>query len=116
MSLHSEMLMTSLSHLHVPTQSLLALCMRLNFLLFSTAFQDSHLGLIGVAAFVGLRCSHEQATRVWNSHTISSSHGDYTSSGLTEEVIEWMTALMAKLLPPPLALRWGVIPIDPPFE
>lgn len=78
--------------------------------LILTARQGHYLGLVGMAAFMGLRCSHEQAQRVWESHQMSSTHADYSTSGLPEELIEWMTAVMAKLLPPPMALQWGVVP------
>lgn len=59
--------------------------------------QESHLGLIDVAAFMGLRCSEEQALKVWRSRRMAIRHGDYTNHGLPEETIEWMTITMGKL-------------------
>lgn len=66
-----------------------------------------------MAAFMGLECTPEQALRAWEEHRNSSPHGNFeTNPDLNEDLIEWMTDIMAKLLPPPLALRWGVTPTD----
>lgn len=77
-----------------------------------TPLQATHLGMIDLAAFMGLECSEQQALFVWESHQSSEVHGDYTTHGLRPETIEWMNATMARLLPPVTALHWGVNPID----
>jgi len=64
-----------------------------------------------MAAFMGLKCTDEQAFRVWKAHENTAPHGDYTTQGLQVDTIEWMNATMARLLPPTLALRYGVTPI-----
>lgn len=74
--------------------------------------QKNHETLIGMAAFMGLDCSDEQAFKAWKAHENQAPHGDYTTHGLRVETIEWMNETMARLLPPPLALRYGVTPID----
>lgn len=61
---------------------------------------------------MGLECSEEQANRAWKAHENKSPHGDYTTHGLPGNTVEWMNATMARLLPPSLALRWGVSPTD----
>lgn len=76
--------------------------------------QKTHEKLIGMAAFMGLACSREQALKVFEAHRNLSPHGNFTTHGLPAETIEWMTAIMARLLPPPLARRWGVTPTDLP--
>lgn len=80
----------------------------------ATLGQETHEALVDMATFMGLRCSQEEAFKVWAAHQSSSPHGNFTTRGLPEEVIEWMTAIMARLLPPPLARRWGVTPTDLP--
>lgn len=74
--------------------------------------QESHLTMVGIAAFMGLRCTPEQAFHVWRTHQNELPHGDYTAHNLDDEVVEWMNATMGKLLPEPLARRWGVVPTD----
>lgn len=78
----------------------------------SIALQGDHLGMIGLAAFMGLSCSEEEALRVWQSHQSASSHGDYTTFGLAPDTLESMNATMARLLPPAVSLHWGVTPTD----
>lgn len=69
--------------------------------------------MIEMAAFMGLDCTSEQAVKVWEAHRSSSTHGNFkTHPDLNEDLIEWMTDIMARLLPPPLALQWGVTPTD----
>lgn len=74
--------------------------------------QDHHHGFIGMADFMGLACSEEDALDVWHAHRNSVPHGDYSTHGLQQETIQWMNETMARLLPPSLALRWGVTPTD----
>lgn len=76
--------------------------------------QETHEGLVGMAAFMGLACSPKQALKVWEAHQSLSPHGNFTTHGLSMETIEWMTGIMARLLPPALARRWGVTPTDLP--
>ena len=68
--------------------------------------------LIDLAAFIGLECSEDQAKVVRKAHQNASPHGDYTTHGLQPETITWMNATMARLLPEPLARRWGLDPTD----
>lgn len=68
--------------------------------------------LIDLAAFMGLQCSEEQAKMLLKAHQNDSPHGDYRAHGLQQETIAWMNATMARLLPAPLALRWGLDPTD----
>lgn len=82
----------------------------------ATTAQKKSEALVGIAAFMGLQCSQEQALRVWNSHQHPLPRGNFSTYGLSPEIIEWMTAVMARLLPPPLAARWGVAPTDLPLE
>lgn len=84
------------------------------FFVCSDAVQESHLGLMGIATFMGLQCSEEQAFKVWQSRRKGTRSSDYTNHGLPEQTVEWMTDIMAKLLPPLLALRWGAILTDDP--
>ena len=70
------------------------------------------MGMIRLAEFMGLRCSEDQALKVWESHQTSSHRGDYTAHGLSVETIEWMNATMARLLPPVASLHWGLTPTD----
>lgn len=74
--------------------------------------QESPLPLIEMANFMGLECSYDQAFRAWKAHENASPHGDYTTHGLPVRTIEYMNATMARLLPPSLALRYGVTPTD----
>lgn len=74
--------------------------------------QASHLGLIDLAAFMGLGCTPEQALKVWLLHQNGSPHRDYTTYGLPSDTLIWMNATMARLLPEPMALRWGITPTD----
>lgn len=76
------------------------------------SYQASHLGMIQLAAFMGLECSEDQALEVWKSHRRPPLHGDYTTRGLPLETISWMNVTMARLLPPPVSLHWGVTPTD----
>lgn len=76
------------------------------------AVQGNHLGMIDLAAFMGLSCSEDQALRVWQSHQSASPHGDYTTYGLQPETLELMNATMARLLPPEVSLHWGLAPTD----
>lgn len=69
--------------------------------------------MINMAAFMGLECTSEQAMKAWEVHRSSSTHANFeTHPDLNKNLIEWMTNIMARLLPPPLALRWDVTPID----
>lgn len=62
---------------------------------------------------MGLKCSQEIAFKVWEAHRSASPHGNFaTHEGLSEETIEWMTGIMARLLPPPLARKWQVTPVE----
>lgn len=70
--------------------------------------QENHLHLIDMAAFMGLACSPDQAFKVWQLHSSESSRGDYTTHDLPGSTIEWMNATMSRLLPPNLALHWGL--------
>lgn len=74
--------------------------------------QDNHRGLIGMAAFMGLNCSDDDALRVWWSHHNANPHGDYNTYGLEGETLVWMNDTMARLLPPALAARWAITPTD----
>lgn len=74
--------------------------------------QGDHLSMIGLAAFMGLSCSEEEAMRVWQSHQSASSHSPYTTFGLPPETLNMMNATMARLLPPEASLHWGVTPTD----
>ncbi|CAM9389443.1 unnamed protein product [Scytosiphon promiscuus] len=74
--------------------------------------QANYLGMIDLAAFMGLECSEEQARLVWESHQNAEPHGDYTTHGLRLDTIEWMNATMARLLPPVTAIQWGITPTD----
>ncbi|CAN0313955.1 unnamed protein product [Ectocarpus sp. 6 AP-2014] len=74
--------------------------------------QESHVGFIAIAAFMGLECSEIQAAQVWNAHKQLSHDGGYGTHGLPVETIRSMNATMARLLPPTLALRWEVEPLD----
>lgn len=78
----------------------------------STALQGNHLGMIDLAAFMGLSCSEDQALEVWRSHQSASPHGDYTTYGLRKETLNLMNATMARLLPPEVSLHYGVAPTD----
>lgn len=94
---------------------LLSLCLPDACSTACTSVQESHLPFIDMAAFIGLACSPEQAFKVWESHRNPSPHGNFKSyPGLHADTIEWMTTIMGSLLPPPLALRWGVVPTDLP--
>lgn len=77
-----------------------------------TFAQESHVGVMDLAAFMGLECTEQQALNVWHAHQESSSHGGYTSYGLSTDTLEWMNATMARLLPEPVARRWGITPTD----
>ncbi|CAM9704703.1 unnamed protein product, partial [Hapterophycus canaliculatus] len=83
---------------------------RMSHSMFYDDLKASHLGMIDLAAFMGLECSEEEALRVWESHQSAEAHGDYTTHGLRLETIEWMNATMARLLPPATAIHWGLIP------
>ncbi|CAM9270241.1 unnamed protein product, partial [Ectocarpus sp. 13 AM-2016] len=48
--------------------------------------QESHVGFIAIAAFMGLECSEAQAAQVWNAHR-QPSRGGYGSHGLPAETI-----------------------------
>lgn len=72
--------------------------------------QESPLQLVGMANFMGLECSEDQAFQAWKAHENTSPHGDYTTHGLEVQTIEYMNATMANLLPPSLALRYGINP------
>ncbi|CAN0070517.1 unnamed protein product [Ectocarpus sp. 12 AP-2014] len=74
--------------------------------------QESHVGFIAIAAFMGLECSETQATRVWSAHRQPLRGGSYGTHGLPVETIRSMNTTMARLLPPTLALRWEVQPLD----
>ncbi|CAN0325939.1 unnamed protein product [Ectocarpus sp. 6 AP-2014] len=73
--------------------------------------QETHVGFIAIAAFMGLECSEAQAAEVWNAHRQRSRDGGYGSHGVSEETIRFMNTTMARLLPPTLALRWEVQPL-----
>ncbi|CAN0450242.1 unnamed protein product, partial [Ectocarpus sp. 12 AP-2014] len=79
---------------------------------FYEDLKDHHHGFIGMADFMGLACSEEDALEVWRAHRNPAPHGDYSTHGLQQETIQWMNETMARLLPPSLALRWGVTPTD----
>lgn len=72
--------------------------------------QESYQGLVDLAAFMGLRCTPEQALKVWKLHQNGSPHVDYTTYGLPSDTLQWMNATMARLLPEPMVLRWGLTP------
>ncbi|CAM9127032.1 unnamed protein product [Ectocarpus sp. 13 AM-2016] len=74
--------------------------------------QENHFGFIAIAAFMGLECSEAQAARVWDAHKQRSRDGGYGTHGLSVETIRSMNTTMARLLPPTLALRWEVQPLD----
>ncbi|CAM9813455.1 unnamed protein product [Pylaiella littoralis] len=80
--------------------------------MFYDDMKANHLGMIELAAFMGLSCSADQALQVWESHQSSSSNSDYTTYGLPAETIGWMNTTMARLLPPVASLHWGLTPTD----
>lgn len=65
-----------------------------------------------LAAFMGLKCTPEQAKEAWDSHTMPSPHKDYNSFDIPTEKIQYMNATMSKILPPEMAIRYGLTPID----
>lgn len=79
---------------------------------FYEDLQANHLGMIELAAFMGLSCSEDQAFKVWQSHRNASPHGDYSTHGLPPGTLDWMKATMARLLPPEMSLHWGLTPSD----
>ncbi|CAM9255875.1 unnamed protein product [Ectocarpus sp. 8 AP-2014] len=74
--------------------------------------QESHVGFIDIAAFMGLECSETQAAKVWEAHRQRSRDGGYNTYGLPVDTIRWMNITMATLLPPVLACRWEVQPMN----
>eukprot|EP00752_Nemacystus_decipiens_P009580 g8560.t1 len=83
-----------------------------SYVAFYDDLKGDHLGMIDLAAFMGLSCSEDQALRVWQSHQSASPHGDYTTYGLQPETLDLMNATMALLLPPEMSLHWGLTPTD----
>lgn len=80
--------------------------------IFYEDLQADYLGMVDLAAFMGLDCSSEQAKHVWLSHQSSGPPRDYTTQGLEVETIEWMNATMARLLPVPMVYHYGLVPTD----
>ncbi|CAM9463136.1 unnamed protein product [Ectocarpus sp. 6 AP-2014] len=80
--------------------------------MFYDDLQANPMGMIDLAAFMGLECSEDQARKVWESHQNAVPHGDYTTHGLQLGTIEWMNATMASLLPTAVSLHWGLNPTD----
>ncbi|CAN0230321.1 unnamed protein product [Ectocarpus sp. 12 AP-2014] len=80
--------------------------------MFYDDLQAKPMGMIDLAAFMGLACSEDQARKVWESHQNAVPHGDYTTHGLQLGTIEWMNATMASLLPTAVSLHWGLTPTD----
>ena len=70
------------------------------------------MGLIDMAAFMGLACAPEQALQVWTEHRNAATHSGNGTHSLLLETQEWMNATMARLLPEPLVYRWGLVPTD----
>ncbi|CAM9146736.1 unnamed protein product, partial [Ectocarpus fasciculatus] len=62
---------------------------------FYEDLQESHLGFIGIAGFMGLECSEEQASEVWNAHKQQSPDRGYGTHGLSVETITSMNTTMA---------------------
>ncbi|CAB1101820.1 unnamed protein product [Ectocarpus sp. CCAP 1310/34] len=77
-----------------------------------SSLKANPMGMIDLAAFMGLECSEDQARNVWESHQNAIPHGDYTTHGLQLGTIEWMNATMASLLPTAVSLHWGLTPTD----
>lgn len=67
--------------------------------------------LIDLAAFVGLKCTPEEADDVWQRHTYPNPPGNYTTYGVSIETLEWMNATMAATLPEAVLDRYGLTPI-----
>ncbi|CAN0194195.1 unnamed protein product [Ectocarpus sp. 8 AP-2014] len=80
---------------------------------FYEDLQESQLGFIGIAGFMGLECSEAQAYEAWNAHKQQSADRGYGTHGLSVDAISFMNTTMARLLPPALALRWEVRPSGP---
>jgi len=69
--------------------------------------QENPENLEELAAFMGLKCSKEQALDVWERHRNQSPHGNYNTYDLPVETIQMMNATMARLLPKAMLDRYG---------
>lgn len=66
--------------------------------------------MVDLAAFMGLKCSSDQALEIWQSLREPSAGDDSTAYVLPPETLEWMDDTMSRLLPEPMLGRWGLDP------
>ena len=70
--------------------------------------QASHIGLIDLAAVMGLACTPDQASETWRSLWKSPPHGEHLTYGLQTNTLLWMDETMSRLLPEQMLDRWGL--------
>lgn len=70
--------------------------------------QENPENLEDLAAFMGLKCSKEQALDVWERHRNQSPHGNFNTYNLSVETIGMMNATMVNLLPKAMLDRYGL--------
>ena len=64
--------------------------------------------LVDLAAFIGLKCSPEEAFKHWQHLRNPSPHGNFTTYGLPAATLAWMDEAMLRILPEPMLHRWGL--------
>lgn len=63
-----------------------------------------------MANFMGLACSPELARETWELLQTDDLHGNFNSYGFSQDLIVWMNATMAALLPEKMLARYGLMP------